>query len=152
MKYIFFLRHIQKFIDDKEYEQYEDFVLGYYSTKKKALEAVERYSKLPGFSKYPKKCFIIERWILDNDMTWKDGFIKSVEAINLRPIADRYDENTIGFDVSSWVMGKEKKAGETDKEFAMRLLNERYEDCCLDRGLYEEYLALLLWGEICFDN
>lgn len=148
---IYFLKFIYKFIDDNENEQYEPYMLGYYSSETKALEAIERYSKLPGFNRYPKKCFFIEKWNLDEDMTWKDGFVKSVEAINLRPIAEKYDENTSGFDVSSWVMGKEKNPGETDKEFAMRLLKERYNDFCLDRGLYEEYFELLIWGELCFD-
>ncbi len=151
MKYIYLLRHIHKFIDDYGHEQYENYVLGFYSCEGKALNAVERYFVLPGFTQYPKKCFIIEKWKLDNDMTWKDGFIKSVEAIYLEPISEKYDENTRGFDVSKWAEGKEKKERETKEEFAIRILNERYKDCCLDRGLYEEYLALLLWGEICFD-
>ncbi len=151
MENIYFLRHVYKFIDDYGFEQYEDYVLGFYSSEAKALDAVERYFVLPGFNQYPKKCFIIEKWKMDNDMTWKDGFIKSVEAIHLKSIPDQYDENTRGFDVSSWAEGKEKKEEETKKEFAMRLLNERYKDCCLNNGLYEEYLALLLWGELCFD-
>lgn len=150
MKYIYVLRHVYKFIDDNENEQYQDYVLGFYSSEAKALEAVERYFVLPGFNKYPKKCFIIEKWELDHDTTWKDGFIKNVEALNLKPVADKYDENTDGFDVSSWVAGKEMDE-ETKEEFAVRLMNEKYENYHLEEGLYEEYLALLLYGELCFE-
>lgn len=151
MKYIYVLKHVYKFIDDNENEQYEDQVLGFYSCKTEILNAIERYAILPGFNKYPKKCFIMEKWELDNDTTWKDGFIKSVEALNLKPIADKYDENTAGFDVSTWVEGKEMNEGETNREFATRLLNERYTDWNLEDGLYAEYLALLLWGGLCFE-
>ena len=71
MENIYFLRHVYKFIDDYGFEQYEDYVLGFYSSEAKALDAVERYFVLPGFNQYPKKCFIIEKWKMDNDMTWK---------------------------------------------------------------------------------
>ena len=54
-------------------------------------------------------------------------------------------------DLMSAAGQKGNKKEETKKEFAMRILNERYKDCCLNNGLYEEYLALLLWGELCFD-
>lgn len=153
MAFVFMLKHIYKFTDSKGYEQFEDKFLGIYSCERKVNEAIERYFVLSGFNQHPRECFVIERWEIDQDTSWKEGFIKSFEANKIKKIAEKYDENTGGFDVSSWLFGKMPIINESPMEFANRLMTEKYgeNNWNLDEGLREEYNDLILWGEICFE-
>lgn len=153
MKYIFILKHIYEFYDSNGYKQFEDKFLGIYSSEKKAKDAIERYFVLSGFNQYPKDCFVVEKWEVDKDTTWKEGFVKSFEANGIREVAEIYDEGMDGFDVSSWLMGKSPFDGESVEEFAVRMMNEKFGEgnWNLDEGLREEYNELILWGRLCFE-
>ena len=70
---IYLLSHCYEYGANKEHEETKH--LGVYTSVKKAKEAIEFYRKLPGFSKYPKKCFIIEGFNLDQNMWWVEGFV-----------------------------------------------------------------------------
>jgi len=152
MQKIYILRHMYNFFDNKGRQQIENKFLGIYSSREELKKAIGRYYLLEGFNKYPKTCFIMEKWILDKDMSWKEGFIKDFEVIDFQCLEELYDENTGGFDVSSWLVGK-KPNDETPEEFAERILNEKYGkgDWSLYEGLLEEYNDIILWRRLCFD-
>ena len=71
----FVLYHAYDYGEKKEHTEMK--VLGVYSSRKKAKEAIERYRYLAGFCDYPKKCFQIDEYNIDYDMWWNDGFLKS---------------------------------------------------------------------------
>lgn len=102
MKYIIVLKHIYEFDDSSGYKQFEDKILGIYSSEKKAKDAIERYFVLSGFNQHPKDCFVVEKWEIDKDTTWKEGFVKSFEANGIREMAKIYDESMGGFNKYSF--------------------------------------------------
>ena len=79
MKKVYILEH-HYLLEDSEYEDnYEIKSLGIYSSKELAQEAICRYAKLPGFSKYQPECFKIFESELDKDAAWTDGFANSID-------------------------------------------------------------------------
>lgn len=56
------------------FEDMEMKVLGIYSSRQEAEEALNRYYKLPGFNKYLRECFTIYECKLDKDDGWNEGF------------------------------------------------------------------------------
>lgn len=72
MKKVYLLRHTYEYGKEKEHDCTKE--LGIYSTYKNAKNAIEFYRNLPGFSNYPKRCFIIERYELDKNTWWSEGF------------------------------------------------------------------------------
>jgi uncharacterized protein (DUF952 family) len=52
---------------------YEEKLLGSYSSRAKAQQAIERYKKLPGFRRHPGS-FVIFESPLDQDAAWIEGF------------------------------------------------------------------------------
>ena len=64
---------------EKENGEDETKSLGIYSSEQRAQEAIERYYQLTGFNKYPIDCFHIEKYKLDLDMGWTDGFVSSFD-------------------------------------------------------------------------
>lgn len=61
-------------------------ILGVYSSEKSAKKAINRYWKIPNFNKFPKKCFKINKFKIDNDTWYVKGFDNFME-----PIASRKD-------------------------------------------------------------
>lgn len=59
MKIVYLLSHVYEYYDGEEREERKN--LGIYENESLANEAVERYYKLPGFSRHPKDCFYIEK-------------------------------------------------------------------------------------------
>lgn len=63
-----------------EYEVVEDIskenikIIGIYSSRERAEQAIERYKLKEGFNRFPVDCFYIDGYELDQDH-WKDGFI-----------------------------------------------------------------------------
>jgi uncharacterized protein (DUF952 family) len=53
--------------------EYEEKLLGSYSSRAKAQAAIKRYRKLPGFRQHPA-CFVIFEAALDEDAAWIEGF------------------------------------------------------------------------------
>ena len=53
--------------------------LGFYSTVKNAKKAIGRYKVLEGFNIYPVECFHIEKYELDKDAEWTEGFTNTEE-------------------------------------------------------------------------
>ena len=70
---VYVLSHIYEYGENFEFE--ESKLLGVYSSKRRAKEAIERYFALDGFKKYPKSCFKIAECYLDIDFEWTDGFM-----------------------------------------------------------------------------
>jgi len=56
--------------DEEEYEK----LIGVYSRKRLARDAVNRLRDKPGFRDFPER-WKIEDWILDEDIGWLDGFV-----------------------------------------------------------------------------
>ena len=71
----FILYHAYDYGKEKEHTEMK--ILGVYSSRKKAKEAIERYRHLEGFCDYPKKCFQIDEYNIDYDMWWNEGFCSS---------------------------------------------------------------------------
>lgn len=131
----FLLRHMYNFWDSANNVQIEDKILGIYSTNELAKQAIERYHKLPGFCDYPKSCFIIEKRKINEDTAWREGF--SGSGIN-------------GLSISSWVNEENIPCEESAKEYAKRLIKlknlpKEYDLC---EGLIEEYMNLIIYGEL----
>lgn len=66
---IFVLHHVHTFDDDEE----DVKLIGVYSTRERAQEAIKRTSKLPGFCDAPEG-FSIDPYILD-EYYWAEGYI-----------------------------------------------------------------------------
>lgn len=149
MNYIYLLRHIYEFKDSQKRKQYENKFLGIYSSRREVDKAIERYINLPGFKEYSKKCFVVEKWAINKDMNWKEGFIKSFEARDSAVVSNKYDYNTSGFDVSSWVQGRKLQENENATNYVNRILNEKFGigNWSFEEGLGEEYINLMLLGE-----
>lgn len=72
MKCVYELTHFYDYGENMEYTKSR--VLGIFSTKEEAENAIKMYSKLKGFRDYPMECFNIDKYILDK-MCWAEGFI-----------------------------------------------------------------------------
>ncbi|MBR1444893.1 MAG: hypothetical protein IJ583_15330 [Firmicutes bacterium] len=55
----------------------ENKILGIYTSKENASDAIKRYRCLDGFKEYPEECFCIKEYILDKDMDWNGGFVST---------------------------------------------------------------------------
>lgn len=66
---------------------YSIFVIGYLSTKQKALTKIDEYCKLPGFKDYPKSCFEIKKYHVKVDNNFDP------ENFNVYVISSNYDKN-----------------------------------------------------------
>lgn len=155
MKELYILRHIYNFEgEDGSRYQFEDKFLGIYSSQAKADEAANRYMEMEGFRRYPRECFKIEKWEVNQDSSWREGFVKMYEANLWEESAEQYDENSGGFDVSSWLLGEIPYKEETPLEFAKRMMDEKFGqgNWNLQDGLLEEYNNLLLYGETGFEQ
>ena len=78
MEYVYILMHSHQCEDDIEADDVK--LLGVYSSESNAKAAIERYSKLEGFCKYPVDCFSIGRYKIDTDSNWSEGFVSWEEA------------------------------------------------------------------------
>ena len=76
-KIMYLLYHLYEYGENNEKEECK--ILGIYSSEKTAYEAIERYYKLDGFKRYPKECFIVDKYKVDIDTDWKEGFVNSVD-------------------------------------------------------------------------
>src|SRR5438128_1495215 len=66
---IYVLSHIYK----TRAGEYEEKLLGSYSSRATAQQAIKRYKKLPGFRQHPES-FVIFQSVLDQDAAWIEGF------------------------------------------------------------------------------
>ena len=66
---IYVLEHVYKRRDG----EYEEKLLGSYSSRAKAQQAIKRYKKLPGFRQHPDSFMVFES-ALDQDTGWIQGF------------------------------------------------------------------------------
>ena len=78
-KKVYFLQHVYEYGEENEYEEVKN--LGIYSSIEKASEAIERYIPFKGFRDYPRECFHISEYFLDEDSNWKGGFVSSEEIL-----------------------------------------------------------------------
>jgi hypothetical protein len=69
MRYAYLLEHNYGELDDFENLK----ILGIYASKKKANDAIKRFSRKPGFKKH-KNGFHIDKYVIDEDC-WASGFI-----------------------------------------------------------------------------
>ena len=77
-KRIFILQHSYCYENGNSFgikPGYEEVkMLGLYSSRKKAEEAIEGYVRKEGFNLYGKECFHIDSYEIDCDTGWKNGF------------------------------------------------------------------------------
>ena len=82
MKFVYLLTHSHECKDDPFADDFK--ILGAYTSADNAKEAIERYFKLEGFSRYPKDCFSVDKYKLDADTNWIEGFVSIEEAEEYR--------------------------------------------------------------------
>lgn len=70
---MYLLYHMYYYGKNNEHEEIK--TLGIYSSEQEATKAIERYYKLAGFKKFPKECFCINKYSVDIDTNWKEGFV-----------------------------------------------------------------------------
>ena len=69
---VYRLTHEYEIGEDKYYEEVR--TIGLYSTQKKAREAMKAYMEKRGFKSHLDG-FWIDKWEVDKDFEWGDGFI-----------------------------------------------------------------------------
>lgn len=78
MEFIYVLMHSHLCEDEPEAEDVK--LLGVYSSESNAKLAIERYYKLEGFCNYPIDYFSIDKFKIDIDSSWIEGFVSWEEA------------------------------------------------------------------------
>ena len=68
MEFVYLVEHVYKFDDIDRIK-----TIGFFSTFKKAKEAVEQLRYKPGFRDHPKKSFLISKAKIDR-IEWTEGF------------------------------------------------------------------------------
>lgn len=69
---VYLLVHTYEYAENEEIK-----ILGIYSSKNKAKDAIERYFALDGFKNFSKDCFEIQKYSLNTDSQWNEGFVSS---------------------------------------------------------------------------
>ncbi len=69
MNHAYLLTHAYELGGEEEIK-----ILGIYSTLALAEAAKQRYFNLEGFCDHPRHCFYIERYSMDEDASWREGF------------------------------------------------------------------------------
>ncbi len=77
MKKCFVLSHFFEYGEDNFYEELK--IIGVYSSRAKAEQAIERYILLPGFNNYTREAFCIDEATIDYGREWENGFVKADE-------------------------------------------------------------------------
>lgn len=72
---MYLLYHYYEYGENNENEEIK--ILGIYNSEQEASKAIERYYKLEGFKKYPKECFVVSEYHVNEDTGWKAGFVSS---------------------------------------------------------------------------
>lgn len=75
---LYVLFHWHEYGDDGFFD--EEKILGVFSSKKKLKNAIKYYSKLDGFKKYEKSCFVDIEYEINKNTEWLEGFITWEEA------------------------------------------------------------------------
>ncbi|MGH1601651.1 DUF7336 domain-containing protein [Campylobacter majalis] len=75
---IFLLYHEYEYGEKNIYSATK--ILGAYTTQQNAINAINRYHKIEDFNKMPKKYFKINKFTLDDDTWYLNGFSISYEA------------------------------------------------------------------------
>ncbi len=68
-KYIYRVIHV--YLVDNEYSEIKD--IGIYSSEEKANQAIDASIRLPGFRDYPRDCYKIKRYEVDDFTEWLNG-------------------------------------------------------------------------------
>lgn len=69
---VYILWHIHELNDDYGTHD-EEKLIGIFSTREKAAEAIEAHRNLEGFRDYPVECFEIHEAVVDRS-NWNEGF------------------------------------------------------------------------------
>lgn len=72
---MYLLYHMYYYGENNEHEEIK--TLGIYSSEQEAVKAVERYYKLAGFKIFPRECFCIDEYGVNEDRNWRDGFVNT---------------------------------------------------------------------------
>jgi hypothetical protein len=70
---VYLLQHWYSYGEDNEHDEVK--LIGIFSSREKAEDAVKRYINLPGFCDFSEECFYIGEHVLD-ETEWKEGFIE----------------------------------------------------------------------------
>jgi uncharacterized protein YutD len=80
-EYVYLLRHEYEYGEENEYEATR--TIGVYSKRKLAIKVIEHLRYLAEYCNYPKNSFVIEKYKIDKDIRWEEGFISWDEASGL---------------------------------------------------------------------
>lgn len=138
------LYHQYWYIDGDGYEEDESKILGLYTSKAEAMEAAKRYYKLPGFNKYPFDCFGVDKYTVDQDSGWVEGFFNPDEVIYhiVKKNVDLWDPVGLlpyapdnEYDIESKQIAKQVKLNHTVEELA-EIISQVF-----SKGFGREYAA-----------
>ena len=87
---VYFLEHSYEYGENNEHECIKS--LGIYSSYEKANLALLHYCKLDGFSSYPLDSFSIQKFEIDVNTNWTDGFVSWNEAVEYQKANNLYDD------------------------------------------------------------
>lgn len=75
---VYILVHYYEYGEENFYESFRP--LGAYANTGELMAAIEYYYSLPEFSSFSKDCFYTDKYKLDTDTNWLEGFITAEEA------------------------------------------------------------------------
>lgn len=76
---VYLLQHSYKYELDEDMKIANTKSIGIYSSRQKAEEVIEQYIVKQGFRRFPKKCFLISEYVLDESY-WIEGFVTLKKA------------------------------------------------------------------------
>jgi hypothetical protein len=140
-KYIYSIGHTKEYTED--WEQIK--TLGFFTSRAKAKQALEKYKQLPGFKYDTKEELFIAREVLDLSF-WDGGFTTVAEIMSAYGTVIYEDEKEefteIVIDLPYWVKDQQQSADETSGLFAERLIKEKYNTDDYPKGPQSEFFQI----------
>lgn len=139
MKKIYHLQHYYEYEIEKYFKVDQVKMIGIYSSKEKAEEKLNLYKSIEGFKDHPKECFYINESILGR-CGWGTGF---VQVPNYEEGEKKKVEDFKGYrmicDMPKWMTNLKITKEQSDKEYIIKLLDDKYGVDNYNKGLYSEY-------------
>ena len=144
------LFHIPEILEDDEEQNVK--LLGCFTSKEKAYQAIKRYKELPGFSEKQAvfegddygEGFCIGK-IIPGQSYWEGGYIHAVateDGIKIVPYEDVEESPEFFIDVPCCMQGKTLHLAESSVQCLQSLLDEQYQGQDYPTGLLSEFYQL----------
>lgn len=145
------LYHISEILEDGEEQNVK--LLGCFTSKEKAYQAIKRYKELPGFSDKQAvfegydygEGFFIDK-LIPGRSGWDGGYIHAVateDGIKILPYEEDVEESPEFFiDVPCCMQGQTLHLAESSIQFLQNLLDEQYQGQDYPTGPLSEFYQL----------